>query len=83
MLFTGRTIRAALNALTDLGRPALIELLVLVDRGHRELPIKADFIGKSVPSSLKQQVRVVMTEVDAEDGVYLMDADEEGREIKP
>jgi pyrimidine operon attenuation protein/uracil phosphoribosyltransferase len=83
VLFTGRTIRAALNALTDLGRPALIELLVLVDRGHRELPIKADFIGKSVPSSLKQQVRVVMTEVDAEDGVYLMDTDEEGKEIKP
>jgi pyrimidine operon attenuation protein/uracil phosphoribosyltransferase len=83
VLFTGRTIRAALNALTDLGRPALIELLVLVDRGHRELPIKADFIGKSVPSSLKQQVRVIMTEVDAEDGVYLMDTDEEGKEMKP
>ncbi len=82
VLFTGRTIRAALNALTDLGRPALIELLVLIDRGHRELPIKADFIGKSLPTSLKQQVKVMMTETDPEDGVYLVDADEEGKEMR-
>jgi pyrimidine operon attenuation protein / uracil phosphoribosyltransferase len=82
VLFTGRTIRSALNALTDLGRPALIELLVLVDRGHRELPIKADFIGKSVPTSLKQEVKVMMTETDSEDGVFLVDGDDEGKEMR-
>jgi pyrimidine operon attenuation protein / uracil phosphoribosyltransferase len=81
VLFTGRTIRSALNALTDLGRPALIELLVLVDRGHRELPIKADFIGKSVPTSSKQEVKVMMTETDAEDGVFLINGDDEGKEM--
>ncbi len=82
VLFTGRTIRSALNALTDLGRPALIELLVLADRGHRELPIKADFIGKNVPTSLKQEVKVMMTETDSEDGVFLVDVDEDGKEMK-
>ena len=82
VLFTGRTIRSALNALTDLGRPALIELLVLVDRGHRELPIKADFIGKNVPTSLKQEVKVLMTETDSEDSVILIDVDEDGKEMK-
>lgn len=81
VLFTGRTIRSALNALTDLGRPALIELLVLVDRGHRELPIKADFIGKNIPTSAKQEIKVMMTEVDAEDGVFLIDADDDGKEL--
>jgi pyrimidine operon attenuation protein/uracil phosphoribosyltransferase len=80
VLFTGRTIRSALNALTDLGRPALIELLVLVDRGHRELPIKADFIGKNIPTSMQQEIKVMMTEVDTEDAVYLIDVDEEGKE---
>lgn len=80
VLFTGRTIRSALNALTDLGRPALIELLVLVDRGHRELPIKADFIGKSVPTSLKQEIRVMMTEIDSEDAVVLLEPEEGGKE---
>lgn len=82
VLFTGRTIRSALNALTDLGRPALIELLVLVDRGHRELPIKADFVGKSIPTSLRQEIKVMMTEIDPEDGVYLLDSEEEGKELK-
>jgi pyrimidine operon attenuation protein/uracil phosphoribosyltransferase len=81
VLFTGRTIRAALNALTDLGRPALIELLVLVDRGHRELPIKADFIGKNVPTSPKQKIQVLMTEVDEEDAVYVEDVPEAGKEM--
>jgi pyrimidine operon attenuation protein / uracil phosphoribosyltransferase len=80
VLFTGRTIRSALNALTDLGRPALIELLVLIDRGHRELPIKADFVGKSIPTSLKQEIKVLMTEADAEDSVYVLDADEAEKE---
>jgi pyrimidine operon attenuation protein/uracil phosphoribosyltransferase len=75
VLFTGRTVRAALNALMDIGRPSRIELLVLVDRGHRELPIKADFVGKNVPTSSKQEVKVLMQEVDGEDGVYLIDND--------
>lgn len=83
VLFTGRTIRSALNALTDLGRPALIELLVLIDRGHRELPIKADFVGKSIPTSLKQEIKVMMTEMDAEDSVYVVDVDEEEKETRP
>ena len=73
VLFTGRTVRAALNALMDIGRPARIELLVLVDRGHRELPIKADFAGKNIPTSSKQEVKVMMDEVDGEDGVFLVD----------
>jgi pyrimidine operon attenuation protein / uracil phosphoribosyltransferase len=76
VLFTGRTIRSALNALMDLGRPAIIQLLVLVDRGHRELPIKADFVGKNVPTSRGQEVKVEMTETDAEDAVYLIENDE-------
>jgi pyrimidine operon attenuation protein / uracil phosphoribosyltransferase len=76
VLFTGRTIRSALNALMDLGRPAMIQLLVLIDRGHRELPIKADFVGKNVPSALGQEVKVEMTEADEEDAVYLTENDE-------
>jgi pyrimidine operon attenuation protein / uracil phosphoribosyltransferase len=75
VFFTGRTIRSALNALMDLGRPAIIQLLVLVDRGHRELPIKADFVGKNVPTSHDQEVRVEMTEADEEDAVYLIEND--------
>ena len=73
VLFTGRTIRSALNALNDLGRPSSIQLLVLVDRGHRELPIKADYVGKNVPTSVQQEIKVMMTEVDTEDAVYLID----------
>jgi pyrimidine operon attenuation protein/uracil phosphoribosyltransferase len=73
VLFTGRTVRAALNALMDIGRPARMELLVLIDRGHRELPIKADYVGKNVPTSAKQEVKVMMTESDGEDGVLLID----------
>ncbi len=64
VLFTGRTIRAALDALTDFGRPGKIELAVLVDRGHRELPIRADFVGKNVPTSRTQKIRVVLSESD-------------------
>ena len=75
VLFTGRTIRSALNALMDIGRPAQIELLVLADRGHRELPIKADFVGKNVPTSLTQEVKVFLSEVDGEDGIYLSEVD--------
>ncbi|MCU0453773.1 MAG: bifunctional pyr operon transcriptional regulator/uracil phosphoribosyltransferase PyrR [Bacteroidetes bacterium] len=74
VLYTGRTIRSALNAIMDLGRPRSIQLLVLVDRGHRELPIKADYVGKSIPTSLAQEVQVRMVELDGEDAVYLSDA---------
>ncbi|HOV99323.1 MAG TPA: bifunctional pyr operon transcriptional regulator/uracil phosphoribosyltransferase PyrR [Bacteroidota bacterium] len=77
VLFTGRTIRSALNALMDLGRPARIELLVLVDRGHRELPIKADFVGKNIPTARTQEVQVHLSEKDGEDSIYLLNADEE------
>jgi pyrimidine operon attenuation protein/uracil phosphoribosyltransferase len=69
VLFTGRTIRAALDALVDFGRPTAIQLAVLVDRGHRELPIRADFVGKNVPTRRDEQVRVALEEVDGEDAV--------------
>jgi pyrimidine operon attenuation protein / uracil phosphoribosyltransferase len=78
VLFKGRTIRSALNALMDIGRPAMIELLVLVDRGHRELPLKADFVGKNIPTSRTQEILVVMVENDHEDAVYVVD--EKGKE---
>ena len=71
VLFTGRTIRAALDALVDFGRPTAIQLAVLVDRGHRELPIRADFVGKNVPTRKDEQVRVALREVDGEDAVVL------------
>jgi pyrimidine operon attenuation protein / uracil phosphoribosyltransferase len=71
VLFTGRTIRAAMDALMDLGRPRKIQLAVLVDRGHRELPIRADFVGKNVPTSRADDVRVMVQEVDGEDGVVV------------
>jgi pyrimidine operon attenuation protein / uracil phosphoribosyltransferase len=69
VLYTGRTIRAALDALIDFGRPKEIQLIVLVDRGHRELPIKADYVGKNVPTSLKESVHVRLTETDGTDEV--------------
>lgn len=64
VLFTGRTIRAALDALIDFGRPASIQLAVLIDRGHRELPIRADYVGKNVPTSKKQNIKVILKETD-------------------
>ncbi|RPH92959.1 bifunctional pyr operon transcriptional regulator/uracil phosphoribosyltransferase PyrR [candidate division KSB1 bacterium] len=73
VLYTGRTVRAALDALMDLGRPARIQLAVLVDRGHRELPIKPDFVGRNVPTSINEEVRVRMTEIDPEDAVLLVE----------
>jgi len=69
VLYTGRTIRAALDALIDFGRPRSIQLIVLVDRGHRELPIKADYVGKNLPTSLSQSVRVQLEEIDGIDEV--------------
>lgn len=72
VLFTGRTIRAALDALTDLGRPSQIQLAVLIDRGHRELPIRADYVGKNIPTSIEHNVKVVLQESDGqEDQVVL------------
>ena len=67
VLYTGRTIRAAMDALTDFGRPSEIQLAVLVDRGHRELPIRADYVGKNVPTSLGQEVEVRVVEIDGSD----------------
>jgi pyrimidine operon attenuation protein/uracil phosphoribosyltransferase len=71
VLYTGRTIRAALDALIDFGRPRAIQLVVLVDRGHRELPIKADYVGKNVPTSRRESVQVRLQEVDGHDEVVL------------
>ena len=71
VLYTGRTIRAALDALIDFGRPRAIQLIVLVDRGHRELPIKADYVGKNLPTSLRQSVQVRLQEIDGADEVLI------------
>ena len=76
VLFSGRTIRAALDAISDLGRPSAVQLAVLVDRGHRQLPIRADYVGKNLPTALNEQVRVRLAEVDGVDEVRL----ESGRE---
>jgi pyrimidine operon attenuation protein / uracil phosphoribosyltransferase len=75
VLFTGRTIRAAMDALIDFGRPKLIQLAVLIDRGHRELPIRADFVGKNLPSSLWEAVSVRLTEKDGVDEVVIEPSD--------
>ena len=72
VLYTGRTVRAALNALMDFGRPSSIQLFILVDRGHRELPIRADYVGKNIPTSLNQEIKLKMEEVDGEDAIYLI-----------
>ncbi|MBD3377776.1 bifunctional pyr operon transcriptional regulator/uracil phosphoribosyltransferase PyrR [candidate division KSB1 bacterium] len=79
VLYTGRTSRAALDALLDFGRPASVQLAVLVDRGHREMPIKADYIGKSIPTLVGEEVRVKLREVDGEDAVLLVQAPEENK----
>jgi pyrimidine operon attenuation protein/uracil phosphoribosyltransferase len=71
VLYTGRTVRAALDALVDFGRPRAIQLAVLVDRGHRELPLRADYVGKNVPTALDEAVRVRLAETDGDDGVLL------------
>ena len=70
VLYTGRTIRAALDAVIDMGRPKTIQLAVLVDRGHKELPIRADYVGKNVPTSQKETIEVVLNEIDGTDEVY-------------
>ena len=71
VLYTGRTVRAALDALIDFGRPQSIQLVVLVDRGHRELPIKADYVGKNLPTSRQQSVQVRLEEIDGSDEVVV------------
>ncbi|WP_308209331.1 bifunctional pyr operon transcriptional regulator/uracil phosphoribosyltransferase PyrR [Allokutzneria sp. A3M-2-11 16] len=71
VLFSGRTVRAALDALRDHGRPSAVQLAVLVDRGHRELPIRADYVGKNVPTARSEDIAVHLSEVDGDDGVYL------------
>ena len=71
VLYTGRTIRSALDALIDFGRPRAIQLVVLIDRGHRELPIKADYVGKNVPTSMRQSVQVRLQEIDGADEVVI------------
>ena len=71
VLYTGRTIRAALDALMDNGRPAVVNLAVLVDRGHRELPIRADFVGKNIPTAAAERINVNVTEIDGVDSVEI------------
>ena len=71
VLFSGRTVRAALDALNELGRPRVVRLAVLIDRGHRELPIRADYVGKNLPTSLQESVRVRLAELDGDDAVTL------------
>lgn len=71
VLFTGRTVRAALDALSDIGRALTVELAVLIDRGHRELPIRADYVGKNLPTSREEMVRVRLSATDGSDGVHL------------
>ncbi|MGJ9421022.1 bifunctional pyr operon transcriptional regulator/uracil phosphoribosyltransferase PyrR [Aeromicrobium sp. CF3.5] len=71
VLFSGRTIRAALDALADIGRPQAVQLAVLIDRGHRQLPIRADYVGKNLPTSLAEQVKVAVDEVDGRDAVSI------------
>ena len=77
VLYSGRTVRAALDALNDLGRPRAVQLAVLVDRGHRELPIRADYVGKNLPTSQREVVRVLLAEVDGQDAVMI--GEEEGQ----
>ena len=78
VLFTGRTIRAAMDAMMDYGRPACVQLAVLVDRGHRELPIRADFVGKNVPTSRKERVKASLAEIDGREGVDILESDGKG-----
>ena len=74
VLYSGRTIRSALEALADIGRPRTVQLAVLVDRGHREVPIRADFVGKNVPTSRSERVWVALSEIDGTDGVRIEEA---------
>ena len=77
VLYTGRSVRAAMDAIIDLGRPKSIQLAVLIDRGHRELPIRADYIGKNIPSARHEDIRVHLSETDGKDGVIIIASDQE------
>jgi len=76
VLFTGRTVRAAMDALIDFGRPRSIQLAVVIDRGHRELPIRADYVGKNVPTSRKEVIGVKLLEIDGVDSVVIKEMDD-------
>lgn len=76
VLFTGRTVRAAIDVLMDFGRAASVQLAVLVDRGHRELPLRADYVGKNVPTSLREVIKVSCAETDGEDNVTILEAED-------
>jgi pyrimidine operon attenuation protein/uracil phosphoribosyltransferase len=78
VLYTGRTIRAAMDAIMDYGRPAAVQLAVLVDRGHRELPIRADFVGKNVPTARRERVKVLLEEHDGREAVIILEDDGKG-----
>ncbi len=80
VLFTGRTVRAALDALMDFGRPRVIQLAVLIDRGHRELPIRADYVGKKITTLSNQEVALKVNEIDGEDSLWLMEIEEGDKE---
>ncbi|RYD04657.1 hypothetical protein N752_14895 [Desulforamulus aquiferis] len=73
VLYTGRTVRAALDAIMDLGRPEVVQLAVLIDRGHREIPIRADYVGKNVPTSRKEVISVRLSEIDNEERVIILE----------
>jgi pyrimidine operon attenuation protein/uracil phosphoribosyltransferase len=78
VLYTGRTVRAALDALTELGRPRAVQLAVLVDRGHRELPMRPDYVGKNLPTGRDERIQVELVEIDERDGVFLVGEPEDG-----
>jgi pyrimidine operon attenuation protein/uracil phosphoribosyltransferase len=81
VLYTGRTIRAAIDALMDFGRPARVQLAVLVDRGHRELPIRPDYVGKNLPTGRDERIQVELLEIDERDGVFLDGEPEDGARV--
>ena len=81
VLYTGRTIRAAIDALLEFGRPARVQLAVLVDRGHRELPIRPDYVGKNLPTGRAERIQVELLEIDERDGVYLIAGREDGDRV--
>ncbi len=81
VLFSGRTVRSALTALDDVGRPRAVQLAVLVDRGHRELPIRADYVGKNLPTSLRESVKVQLVERDGADGVFIASTQDVGSNV--
>lgn len=83
VLFSGRTIRAALDALSELGRPRAVQLAVLVDRGHRELPIRADYVGKNIPTSRNENVRVLVQDIDGVDSVVIESENADNSEVLP